>query len=355
MGEEDNKPADSKPEEPLKAAPDQDNKQPQSENPPPPENKQAEEPKDGIKEQPLPQPPQDIVLAVFMHCEGCARKVRRCLKGFEGVESVETDCRTHKVVVKGEKADPLKVLGRLQRKSHRRVELISPVPELPAANPPPEEKPKTEDNKPEPQIVTVVLKVHMHCEACAQEIRRRIHRMKGVESVDPDLKSSQVTVKGAIDPAALVEYVHRRTGKHAAIVKQEPEIAPENNSDDGAKEVKEEKKANAGDGDGEGAECEKKVEEESKVEEIPGGADAGDGETAAEEDPKVVEVKKNEHHYYPQRYIMEMYPYPAPIMDGIGYPAAHMAVDAYPARVIGYEYPPQMFSDENPNAACSVM
>lgn len=173
--------------------------------------------------------------------------------------------------------------------------------------------------------------------------------------MDPDLKSSQVTVKGAIDPAALVEYVHRRTGKHAAIVKQEPEIAPETNSDDGANEVKEEKKASSGEGEGEGAKSENKVEEESKVEEIPGGADAGDGETAAEEDPKVVEVKKNEHHYYPPRYIMEMYPYPAPIMDGIGYPAAHMAVDAYPARVIGYEYPPQMFSDENPNAACSVM
>lgn len=35
-------------------------------------------------EQPPPPPPQEIVLRVFMHCEGCARKVRRCLKGFEG-------------------------------------------------------------------------------------------------------------------------------------------------------------------------------------------------------------------------------------------------------------------------------
>lgn len=31
-----------------------------------------------------PPPPQEIVLKVYMHCEGCARKVRRCLKGFEG-------------------------------------------------------------------------------------------------------------------------------------------------------------------------------------------------------------------------------------------------------------------------------
>ena len=32
----------------------------------------------------------------------------------------------------------------------------------------------------QPQIITVVLKVHMHCEACAQEIKKRILRMKGL-------------------------------------------------------------------------------------------------------------------------------------------------------------------------------
>ena len=32
----------------------------------------------------------------------------------------------------------------------------------------------------QPQIITVVLKVHMHCEACAQEIKKRILKMKGL-------------------------------------------------------------------------------------------------------------------------------------------------------------------------------
>ncbi|XP_057770230.1 heavy metal-associated isoprenylated plant protein 7-like [Salvia miltiorrhiza] len=53
-----------------------------------------------------------------------------------GEEDVTTDCKTSKVVVKGEKADPLKVLERVQRKSHRQVELISSISPLPA----PEEK-----------------------------------------------------------------------------------------------------------------------------------------------------------------------------------------------------------------------
>ena len=70
------KPAeDKKPEAPKAAA----------------EEKKEEAPKaaeDGKKEAEAPPPPQEIVLKVFMHCEGCARKVRRCLKGFEGINLI---------------------------------------------------------------------------------------------------------------------------------------------------------------------------------------------------------------------------------------------------------------------------
>ncbi|KAK9102713.1 hypothetical protein Sjap_019967 [Stephania japonica] len=56
---------------------------------------------------------EEIVLKVYMHCEGRARKVKRCLKGFQGVEDVERlqstqgDCE-------GKQADPLKVLERVR-------------------------------------------------------------------------------------------------------------------------------------------------------------------------------------------------------------------------------------------------
>lgn len=52
-----------------------------------------------------------------------------------------TDCKTHKVVVKGDKADPLKVLARVQRKTHRQVQLLSPIP------PPPADPKKAEDKE----------------------------------------------------------------------------------------------------------------------------------------------------------------------------------------------------------------
>jgi hypothetical protein len=64
-----------------------------------------------------------------------------------GVEDIITDCRTSKVVVKGEKADPLKVLERVQRKNHRQVELISPIPKPKAE----EEKKPEEAEKPKPE------------------------------------------------------------------------------------------------------------------------------------------------------------------------------------------------------------
>ncbi|XP_044501392.1 heavy metal-associated isoprenylated plant protein 7-like isoform X2 [Mangifera indica] len=294
----------------MEKKPAEEKKEKKDEEKAPAEEKAAEDSKDG-KEEKAPPPPQEIVLKVYMHCEGCARKVRRCLKGFDGVEDVMTDCKSHKVVVKGEKADPLKVLERVQRKGHRRVELLSPIPKPPAEEEKkPEEKPKPEEKKDEPQVIRVALKVHMHCEACAQGIKKRILRMKGVEAAEPDLKASEVSVKGVFDPPKLVEYLHKKTGKHAVIVKQEPEKKEEK-----APEAKEE---------GGGGEKEKKSGEEENKEKKEGDNEGKAGEAA--EETKVVELRKNEYYYYyPPRYDIEP-----------------------------YAYPPQIFSDENPNA-CSVM
>ncbi|KAF9606830.1 hypothetical protein IFM89_029287 [Coptis chinensis] len=274
------------------------------------EEKKTEESKD-----PPPPPPDEIVLKVYMHCEGCARKVKRCLKTFQGVEDVQTDCKTHKVIVKGKSADPLKVCERVQKKSHRKVELLSPIPKPPteeekkvAEEKKAAEEAKPEEKKEEPKVITVVLKVHMHCEACALEIQKRIMRMKGVQSAEPDLKGSQVTVKGVFDPEKLVEYVYKRTGKHAAIVKTEPEKKEEEKGKEEKDEKKEEKE---------------KAGEEEKKEKKEG--DGEEGKQGNEEATKL-ELLRNEFYYYPPKSAMEY----------------------------AYAYPPQIFSDENPNA-CSIM
>ncbi|KAK7292482.1 hypothetical protein RIF29_08263 [Crotalaria pallida] len=241
---------------------------------------------------------EEIVLKVDMHCEACARKVAKALKRFEGVVEVKADSKGSRVVVKGKAADPIKVLERLQKKSGKKVELISPLPKPLAPEEEKEEnkEPPLEEKKIEepPAVVTLVLKVRMHCEACAQVIQKRIRKIQGVESVETDLANDQVTVKGVIDdPAKLVDYVYKRTKKQALIVKEEKE--------EGKKEV-EKKEEKEGEGKEEG--------EEKK------------GEDEDNNNNKTDEVKRSE--YWPSK------------------------------SYVDYAYAPQIFSDENPNA-CSLM
>lgn len=49
------------------------------------------------------------------------------------MENVKTDCKSRVVVVKGKTADPVKVCARIQKKSGRKVEIISPLPNPPEA------------------------------------------------------------------------------------------------------------------------------------------------------------------------------------------------------------------------------
>lgn len=160
-----------------------------------------EEKEEEKKEEKKEEEPQEIVLKVDMHCEACARKVARALKGFQGdlffycrslhvshvyslfkdlfwlniciyildltyhsvkvfvvfifiilgtgVEDVTTDSKASKVVVKGKTADPIKVCERIQKKSGRKVELISPLPKPPEENKEEPKEAKEEEKKEE--------------------------------------------------------------------------------------------------------------------------------------------------------------------------------------------------------------
>lgn len=145
-------------------------------------------------------------------------------------------------------------------------------------------------------------------------------------------------MKGIFDPPnKLVEYVYKRTGKHATIVKIDPPTGdpPADSAADADKpkddkkddKLSDEKKDN---GD--------KKDEKTK-EENSGDGEKKDGEALVEEGPagSVLMTAKME------RMLNELYQYyPKP---ATGYTAGY-AYNQYP--------PPQIFSDENPNA-CSVM
>ena len=71
---------------------------------------------------------------------------------------------------------------------------------------------------------TVVLKVAMSCGGCSGAVKRVLDKMEGVESYDIDLKEQKVTVKGNVQPDAVLQTV-AKTGKKTAFWEPEAPAA----------------------------------------------------------------------------------------------------------------------------------
>ncbi|KAH0463211.1 hypothetical protein IEQ34_007793 [Dendrobium chrysotoxum] len=307
--------------------------------------------------------PPKVVLKVDMHCEGCASKIKRWAKGFEGVEGVTLDMANNKLTVIGS-ADPWKLREHLEAKTRKKVEIVSP------ANPPKKEadggkkaaaadgkkpangqkkseaagdskdKQKPDDKKSkEPVASTVVLRIRLHCDGCIQRIKKTIFKIKGVKDVSVDAQKDLVTVKGTMDVNSLPSYLKDKLNRGVEIVsattggggggggsekKEKPAAADSGGGGAGGGEKKEkggggggEKKGNGGGGGGE-----KKGKDGGG-----GGGDGGKKEELAQATASatpVMEANRMEYYGGPYGYRAEML------------------------------HAPQLFSDENPNA-CSVM
>ncbi|KAK1561805.1 hypothetical protein Q3G72_000863 [Acer saccharum] len=314
-----------------------------------------------------------VVMKMDLHCEGCAKKIRRWMKNFEGVTDVKTEIGANKVTVTG-KVDPSKVKARLEEKSKKKVELISPQPKKDAApaagggdKKPDEKKPeekkaeakpdkKPEEKKPEPpKESTVVMKIRLHCEGCINKIKKIISKFKGVANVTVDKAKELVTVKGTMDPKELVPYLKEKLKRAVEVV------APAAKKDDGGGDKKENKDAGGGDKKAAAPAPADKGGEKDKAVAAP----------AAGGDAAKMEVSKMEYNGYP-------YPQPPSYWyDGHGYGQQQQDMDnnhqvvymnqgymmdhhnpqyipQYNPQYNQHYQAPEMFSDENPNA-CSVM
>ncbi|KAB2596905.1 neurofilament medium polypeptide-like [Pyrus ussuriensis x Pyrus communis] len=294
------------------------------------EEKKDEKAEEEKKEE--PKPPSPFVLFVDLHCVGCAKKIERSIMRIRGVEGVVIDMARNEVTIKGI-VEPQAVCNKILKKTKRIAKVLSP---LPAAEG--EAIPEVVASQVS-GLVTVELEVNMHCEACAEQLKRKILKFRGVQSAVTDHSSGKVMVTGTMDGDKLVEYVYRRTKKQARIVPQ-PEPEPEKKEEPAAEEAKpEEKEENA-----ETKEEEKPAEGEAKKEE--GGAEGG--ESSNKEGEKGGEENKEE-----EKTVEEM-------MSGSyvnsGMDEEHMkrTMQYYyqPLYVIERIPPPQLFSDENPNACC---
>ncbi|XP_034710247.1 heavy metal-associated isoprenylated plant protein 9 [Vitis riparia] len=284
------------------------------------EEKKEEKPEEQKEE---PKPPLPFVLFVDLHCVGCAKKIERSLMKIRGVKEVMIDMAQNQVTIKGI-VEPQAVCNRIMKKTKRRAKVLSPLPEA--------------EGEPMPEVVssqvsgltTVELNVNMHCEACAAQLKRKILKMRGVQTAETELSTSKVTVTGTMDADRLVDYVYRRTKKQARIVPQpEPEKQEENK--EGEKPAEEAKPEEKKEENAEKAEEGKPPEEAKKGEEGNGGENNESKEEKGgenKEEGKVGEIPMDDEtmkrmmYYYQPLYVIERMP------------------------------PPQLFSDENPNACC---
>ncbi|QCD76879.1 Cu2+-exporting ATPase [Vigna unguiculata] len=171
-----------------------------------------------------------IILKALVHCEGCSDKICKCLKGLAGVKHVEIDKEQQRVIVKGEAVNnPYQVLERLQKKYSKNVELISPKPK------PVNQQKNIQDKKEQDKIKTVVLKMYVHCEGCVRDVKNKIEKMEGVDSVEVDKENSLVIVKGTVEGTKLVEAVKKKLSKNAEIMKEEIRREPRKEVNDNEK------------------------------------------------------------------------------------------------------------------------
>ncbi|GJW21105.1 heavy metal-associated domain, HMA containing protein [Tanacetum coccineum] len=183
----------------------------------------------------LDEGPITIILNLDLHCEGCAKKVKKSIRYIQGVDSVKADSANNKLTIVG-KLDPLYIKERVEHKTKKKVEIISPKPKKDEGGD------KKGNEKPlEPQSATVALKISLHCDGCIQKIKRIISKIDGVESVKPDANKNLVTVKGTMNMKELIPYLKDKLKRNVDIV------VPPKKEENKVDEKKDEKKVEGGD------------------------------------------------------------------------------------------------------------
>lgn len=353
---------------------------------------------EAAKEPPPPPPP--CILGIDLHCTGCANKIKRCLLRCKGVERVEVNMAQNQVMVKGI-VDLQGICERLRKRTMRNATVISPPP------PPPAEADAAAALKEEPVVVhsqvsevtTVELFVNMHCEACAQQLQKKILKMRGVKSADANSGAGKLTVTGTMSADRLVQYIHRRTGKLATVVppppppeppkeeepkKEDGDKKPEEPPAEGANNKEEQEKPSAEDAaEKKAAQGEKKEDGNAKPEDGAKKKEGGGDEEKAKPELLAVDgfppeemMKRmmywpypHKHYYNPQvdeeammaKRVSMVHPYAMSMMQWAPPPPTPpppAPVAAPPTMYQYYNYgmverpapAPQYFSDENPNA-----
>ncbi|KAJ6674438.1 HEAVY METAL-ASSOCIATED ISOPRENYLATED PLANT PROTEIN 4 [Salix viminalis] len=292
---------------------------------------------------------KEVITAVYkvnLHCQQCARDIKKPLLITQGVHSVEADAEKSEVKIKGA-IDVIKIHKLLQKLSKKKVELISPLVQVKESVT--EKKEVKVEAKPAPKLSTHSMKVHLHCDTCEKDLCKELLKHKSIYSVKTDMKAQTITVDGTMEGDKLVAYIRKKVNKNAEIIRPHPEKKEEKVE---TVERKAEKKVEVKtmEGGDKVETVERKAEKKAEVRTIEGGDKVEMVERKAEK--QVVEVKTIEgrgdtpyviqYVYAPQYFSDHVNPHAAPQF----FPQFFSAVNPHAA--------PQFFSDENPHA-CFIM
>ncbi|CAN4119391.1 unnamed protein product [Withania somnifera] len=279
------------------------------------------------------------------------------------------DAESKKLTVIG-KVDPVKLREKVEQKTHKHVELISPVPKKDVKGKSNgdggdgdgdgggDEKKKKKQNKEddskenkgqgkknkekEPPITTAVLKVHLHCQGCIQKIYKIVTKFKGYKEMKIDKQKDLVTITGSMDMKELAEMLKKHLKKEVEIVppKKEGGEKKDKGGDNGGENGK-------GGGKGKGKGGEGNGEVKGKVKDEVGVVNGG-------EEMMIMGSNVGNGMQMMQQQVQFGYPYPymyGPIGPVGPVYAGDPFQNPYPPVSV---HAPQLFSDENPNA-CSIM
>uniref|UniRef100_A0A0E0KSF7 HMA domain-containing protein n=1 Tax=Oryza punctata TaxID=4537 RepID=A0A0E0KSF7_ORYPU len=70
-----------------------------------------------------------LELRIYMHCKACERSVRQAIENIEGVEKVEVGRGENKVTVTGSDFEPEKVVRRIEKRTGKKAEILTPEEE----------------------------------------------------------------------------------------------------------------------------------------------------------------------------------------------------------------------------------
>ncbi|KAL6510947.1 hypothetical protein OROGR_022071 [Orobanche gracilis] len=306
-----------------------------------------------------------VVLTADLHCEGCVSKVLKCIRSFDGVEKASIGDK-QRITVVG-KVDPLKLRERLEKKTHKKVEIISPPlkkdregrdednnaggndgknekekkkkKEIKGKNS--EKKNDTKKSKEiELPVTTAVLRVHLHCHGCTQKIYRLVTKTKvclwGYQDMKIDKQKELVTVTGAMDINVLAKLLKKHLKKEVEILPPPKKEIEHKDNKGGDKPKGGGDKGKIGGGGG---------VDKGKI--VGGGGGGGGGEGGGEKKKadggEKAEGNKSKFQAG----------HPDPIVYGSSGVVVVEQFQYNPCELGSY-HAPQIFSDENPNA-CSVM